>query len=107
MREHFASWPENFSSFSDHAAQTIGNHEFDNGVAGLVPFIRNASFPVVCANINGSLDSDWVPELVRPYVVLARGGERVGVVGYISQDTPQLSKTGRINGLSGHLLTCS
>ena len=32
-------------------AMGLGNHEFDDGVEGLVPFIDGANFPVLAANI--------------------------------------------------------
>ena len=34
--------------------QTIGNHEFDNGPGQLAEYMKNASFPVVSANIDAS-----------------------------------------------------
>ncbi|XP_015438965.1 PREDICTED: protein 5NUC-like [Dufourea novaeangliae] len=33
-------------------ATSLGNHEFDDGVDGLIPFIQNASFPIVTANLD-------------------------------------------------------
>lgn len=32
--------------------QTIGNHEFDNNVEGVVPFLKMAKAPVVVTNID-------------------------------------------------------
>jgi 2',3'-cyclic-nucleotide 2'-phosphodiesterase (5'-nucleotidase family) len=29
----------------------LGNHDFDDGVEGLVPFILGANFPVLASNI--------------------------------------------------------
>lgn len=60
-------------------AATFGNHEFDNGVDTLAMLVRLAKFPFVCANydVRGSaLDG-----LVKPYVVLHRGGLKIGVIG--------------------------
>lgn len=34
--------------------KTIGNHEFDDGIAGLVPFLKNIKAPVVITNIDMS-----------------------------------------------------
>lgn len=60
-------------------AATIGNHEFDYGLDNLARLVREARFPVVCANydfVGTPLDG-----LVKPYVVLCRQGVRVGVFG--------------------------
>lgn len=35
-------------------SQTIGNHEFDNKVEGVVPFLKYAKAPVVVTNIDDS-----------------------------------------------------
>jgi 5'-nucleotidase/UDP-sugar diphosphatase len=29
----------------------LGNHDFDDGVDGIVPFIKGANFPVLASNI--------------------------------------------------------
>ena len=34
--------------------QSPGNHEFDDGVSGYVPFLKNVTFPIICANIDVS-----------------------------------------------------
>ena len=60
-------------------AATIGNHEFDFGMDNMVRLFRMADFPIVCANydVSGTVLEDWVKE----YVVLERGGLRIGVFG--------------------------
>jgi 2',3'-cyclic-nucleotide 2'-phosphodiesterase (5'-nucleotidase family) len=67
--------------------QSLGNHEFDDGVDGLVPFIDNATFPILASN----LDLSKEPHLKRPNlknsVVFDRGGVKVAVIGYITPDT--------------------
>ena len=35
-------------------AGTIGNHDFDNGIMGIVKQLPNASFPLLCANYDFS-----------------------------------------------------
>ena len=44
-----------FNNLLDFDAMTLGNHEFDDKIAGLEPFLRNQSTAVVVANINTSL----------------------------------------------------
>ena len=32
--------------------QSLGNHEFDEGVEGLVPFLEKVDFPVLASNLD-------------------------------------------------------
>lgn len=67
--------------------QTLGNHEFDDGVPGVVPYINNVSTPVVVCNINVSVEPRLRLNNLRPSVVLTRGGVRIGVLGYLTPET--------------------
>uniref|UniRef100_A0A2A4K740 Protein 5NUC n=1 Tax=Heliothis virescens TaxID=7102 RepID=A0A2A4K740_HELVI len=72
---------------------SLGNHEFDNGVSGLTPFIENLQCPVLCANLN----LKKVPELAREpnlkkSIILDVAGHKVGVVGYLTPETKVLAK---------------
>lgn len=58
---------------------TIGNHDFDNGVEGLVEMLPHADFQFVSANYDVS-DSPLAPH-VRPWTVREVGGIRVGIFG--------------------------
>ncbi len=60
-------------------AMTIGNHEFDFGLENMARLFRMADFPVVCANYD--VENTVLKGLVKPYVVLRRGGLKVGVFG--------------------------
>uniref|UniRef100_H3AKR6 5'-nucleotidase n=1 Tax=Latimeria chalumnae TaxID=7897 RepID=H3AKR6_LATCH len=74
----------------------IGNHEFDNGVAGLVdPFLMNVSFPVLSANIKADKQlASNISGYYLPYKIFNIGEEKVGIVGYTSRETPVLSDAG-------------
>uniref|UniRef100_A0A3B4B1V6 5'-nucleotidase n=1 Tax=Periophthalmus magnuspinnatus TaxID=409849 RepID=A0A3B4B1V6_9GOBI len=77
-------------------AMALGNHEFDNGVPGLMePFLRQLQCPVLSANIRTDppLTTSF-GTAYSPYKVLSVGGERVGIVGYTSRETPALSDPG-------------
>uniref|UniRef100_A0A8C5LC83 5'-nucleotidase n=1 Tax=Jaculus jaculus TaxID=51337 RepID=A0A8C5LC83_JACJA len=77
-------------------AMALGNHEFDNGVKGLIdPLLKQAKFPILSANMKakGSLASQ-IAGLYLPHKILAVGGESVGIVGYTSKETPILSTPG-------------
>lgn len=58
---------------------TLGNHEFDNGVAALAAAMKFASFEFVSCNYDVS--STPLASRVKPYVVRVIGGVRVGLFG--------------------------
>lgn len=60
-------------------AMTIGNHEFDFGLDNLARLFRMAQFPVVCSNYD--VTGTVLQGLVKPYVILERGGLKIGVFG--------------------------
>ena len=60
-------------------AVTLGNHEFDNGLDTLATVLREAKFPVVCANYDFS--GTPLAEIVKPYTILHKGGLRIGIFG--------------------------
>lgn len=96
--------PNSFSLF--HFTQALGNHEFDNGVEGLIePLLKEAKFPILSANIKakGPLASQ-ISGLYLPYKVLPVGDEVVGIVGYTSKETPFLSNPGIFYFYSTHCL---
>ncbi|XP_050084841.1 apyrase-like [Anopheles aquasalis] len=79
-------------------AMTLGNHEFDHGVEGLVPFLESITSPMLVANI----DDREEPTLQGKYqksVVLERGGRRIGIIGVIHHATDTLSMTDKVRFL--------
>lgn len=68
--------------------QSLGNHEFDNGVSGLTPFIEKLNCPVLAAN----LILTKVPELntqknLKKSVILEIAGRKIGIIGYLTPET--------------------
>ncbi len=74
-------------------AMTVGNHEFDDGPETLAAFIARVDFPVISANIDASKDADLFG-MIRSHAVLDVGGEKVGIIGFTAEDTPELSSPG-------------
>ncbi|XP_038222525.1 uncharacterized protein LOC119840090 [Zerene cesonia] len=80
---------------------SLGNHEFDNGIAGLLPFIAN----LTCPNLAANLVLDEEPELMaepklRNSVVFDVNGVKVGVVGYLTPDTQFLAVRNKVKYIS-------
>lgn len=74
---------------------SLGNHEFDDGLKGLFPFLENLKPKVVVCNINSSKVPRF-SEYVRPSVIVEVGGERIGVIGYLTPETKFLSSAGEL-----------
>lgn len=58
---------------------TIGNHDFDNGVDGLLEMMPHADFQFVSANYDVSASP--LAQHVRPWTIRELGGLRVGIFG--------------------------
>ncbi|XP_026164026.1 5'-nucleotidase [Mastacembelus armatus] len=85
-----------FMNKLQYDAMAFGNHEFDNKVEGLMrPFLEQVRCPVLSANIKP--DETLAPTFGNsylPYHIFNIEGQRVGVVGYTSQETSALSAPG-------------
>lgn len=67
-------------SMMGYDAGTFGNHDFDNGVEGLVAAMAEAKFPMVNCNFNAK----GAPELAKrfqPHLVKSFPGIKVGITG--------------------------
>lgn len=69
-----------------HCVQTLGNHEFDDSIEGIAPFLDVIKSPIVLANI----DTTNEPTLQGKFqnsTVLQRGNRRIGIIGVLTSDT--------------------
>ena len=74
-------------------AMTVGNHEFDDGEDALAPFLDEIKFPVLSANVKASAASK-VGDRIKPSLVLDVGGQKIGIVGAVTTDTPEIASPG-------------
>lgn len=74
-------------------AMTVGNHEFDDSEDGLAGFLDKVEFPVVTANVLAGYSSK-LGDRVKPSIVLDVGGEKIGIVGAVANDTAEISSPG-------------
>jgi 5'-nucleotidase len=74
-------------------AMTVGNHEFDDGEDALAPFLDEVQFPVLSANVKASAASK-VGDRIKPSLVLDVGGQKIGIVGAVTTDTPEVASPG-------------
>ncbi|WP_243297563.1 bifunctional 2',3'-cyclic-nucleotide 2'-phosphodiesterase/3'-nucleotidase [Bacillus litorisediminis] len=83
-------------------AGTLGNHEFDEGIDELkrmmyggdhpngTPGYDGINFPLVAANAFDTRDGNLITD---PYTVLETGGQKIGVIGVVTQETPYMIVT--------------
>jgi 5'-nucleotidase len=74
-------------------AMTVGNHEFDDGEDALAPFLDVIEFPVLSANVRADAQSQ-VGDRIKPSIVLEVAGEKIGIIGAVTNDTPDIASPG-------------
>lgn len=74
-------------------AMTVGNHEFDDSEDGLAGFLDKVQFPVVTANVVATAASK-IGDRVKPSIMLEVGGQKIGIVGAVANDTAELATPG-------------
>lgn len=74
-------------------AMAVGNHEFDDGPDVLGRFADAAGIPVLSANIDASREPAVAGKIGKSTVVEV-GGERIGVVGLTTLETPEIASPG-------------
>ncbi|WP_083496837.1 5'-nucleotidase C-terminal domain-containing protein [Brevibacillus choshinensis] len=78
---------------------TLGNHEFDEGIVELQRMIHGGehpkgtkgydgmNFPIVAAN---AFDTEKGELITEPYVIKEVGGKKIGFIGVVTQETPNM-----------------
>lgn len=87
-----------FMNMLPHDVMTIGNHEFDNKIEGLVPFLKNVNAPVVVTNIDDS-EEPTIQGLYKNSTIIERNSTKIGVIGVILSTTNLLSSTEKLKFL--------
>jgi hypothetical protein len=74
-------------------AMTVGNHEFDDGPEVLRGFMDAVKFPVLMSNADVSGEPQ-LADVLKPSIVIERGGEKIGLIGLTPEDTDELASPG-------------
>jgi 5'-nucleotidase / UDP-sugar diphosphatase len=102
-----------FMNYLGYDAMTFGNHEFDLGASedghkALANFVKGAKFPFVSTNVDFSKDelftglqhSEISEEAqdgnIYNGIVKEINGEKVGIFGLTTEETPEISSTGDV-----------
>jgi len=103
-----------FMNYVGYDAMTFGNHEFDLGSSSeghkaLADFVKGADFPFVSANVDFSNDnlfdglqndlyvSDFSDGEIYNGIVKEVNGEQVGIFGLTTEETVNISSTGKVD----------
>ncbi|XP_049879114.1 apyrase-like [Pectinophora gossypiella] len=65
-----------------HDAHVLGNHEFDHGPEGLVPYLERLEAPMLGANVNTTNQPDMTP-YIKNHIIVERQGRRIGIIGVL------------------------
>ena len=79
-------------------ATSFGNHEFDFGIERLLMHQERANFPFLATNIVETA-TGRAPDWMKTSKVFWVNGIRVGVIGSVVRNTPELVKPGNTAGL--------
>ncbi|CAI6346863.1 unnamed protein product [Macrosiphum euphorbiae] len=75
---------------------TLGNHEFDDGIDTLVSYLDGIkNIPTVISNLNTTAEPT-LDKYLLPSIVFTINSTKVGIVGYLTTDTPTISNTGNV-----------
>ena len=83
-----------FSNMLNYTAMAFGNHEFDDGIDGLKPFVENVNFPLLSSNLKETPDGDstvLTSNNTKKSVVVEVDGVQIGIIGYVTRQTPLFS----------------
>ena len=78
-------------------AAALGNHEFDYGQDTLRARIRQASYPILSANLRDTLGN--VPSWIRQDLIVQRGPYRIGIIGISTIETPKTTRAVNVTDL--------
>lgn len=82
-----------------YTAAAVGNHDFDYGIERLQETLREARFPIVCANTRFEKTGALLPPL-RSSILIPWKGRLVGVVGVNTPNMANMTFEENIRGLA-------
>lgn len=77
-------------------AITLGNHDFHDGIPGIIPFLETLQSNVVAANIDDCNE----PEFQNKYnksIVIERFERKIGIIGVLLRDVDKIADTGKLS----------
>ena len=88
----------NLTKALGYTASSLGNHEFDDGDLDLEQFTKSVPYPMLACNLDLSRQPALKP-LIKSSItktVVYKGQKHiVGIIGYVTPDTKELSNAGK------------
>ncbi|MCD6310592.1 MAG: bifunctional metallophosphatase/5'-nucleotidase, partial [Candidatus Eremiobacteraeota bacterium] len=86
-----------FMNYCGYDAMCMGNHEFDWGVEKMGETLKDAKFPILCANVIEEKTGKLIP-YCKPYVIKNINGVKIGLIGVLTPVTKKIVKAENIKG---------
>jgi 5'-nucleotidase len=64
----------------------LGNHEFDDEIDGLTPFLDTLKTPIIVANIDDSEEARLHGKYEK-FIIVEKSGRKIGIIGVINGKT--------------------
>lgn len=87
-----------YMNMAKYDAVAPGNHDFDQGKDNLIQLIKASEFPWIAANIY-DVESGGPWQWVKPWVIVEKGGYKIGITGAVTTGTRYMSFPENIRGL--------
>lgn len=78
-------------------ASAVGNHEFDWGYERIEGWAKDGNFKYLASNIYEK-ETNQPVKWAKPYMIVKKGGIKIGFIGLAHPDTPSLTKAEYVSG---------
>lgn len=79
----------------NYQALTPGNHEFDDTLKTWLNYVAGLNIPILASNIVlAPPPKPPVADKIHPFIIVEREGRKIGIVGLITEETPDTSNPG-------------
>ncbi|XP_045503273.1 apyrase-like isoform X1 [Colias croceus] len=65
-----------------HDAHVLGNHEFDHGIEGLLPYLYHLDAVMLGANVNTTFEPE-LGQYIKNHVIVERNNRKIGIIGIL------------------------
>lgn len=78
-------------------AMTLGNHEFDNGLPGIIPFMENIQSTLLMVNVDNSEEPDF--SKYEKSMIITKDSRQIGIIGVTLRGMEEITAAGSIGKL--------
>ncbi|XP_053687437.1 apyrase-like [Sabethes cyaneus] len=78
-------------------AMTLGNHEFDHGLDGVIPFMENIRSPLLMVNVDNSEEPSF--NNYEKSMIIDKNGRKIGIIGVTLRGMEEITEVGSTGNL--------